>query len=306
MSQQKQHTLSKSVIFTGKGLHTGRIVRLEVLPAAPNTGIVFQRTDHPNAVAMAAHAANVTTSELCTTLGAGASSIGTIEHLMAAFVGMGVDNAVVQLNGPEVPILDGSSKPFVTGFMKAGLKRQNYNRRYMVVKEAFEFQDGDRFIRVEPAKKTEFHCEIDFGDSFIGRQSLSMRLNTKEFMKLSMARTFCHLNEVNAMRKVGLAQGGSLENAVVVTDSGILNEEGLRADDEFVRHKLLDCIGDLGLMGCPVVGKFTVVRPGHAFISNFMNALLAQRHKYLTVIEPGPAVREEDAEVALAAAVVYG
>jgi len=282
-----QKTINQKLIFTGKGLHTGRIVRMEILPAEANTGIVFLRVDNPNAKPLIAHVNNVTSTELCTTIGSGISSIGTIEHLMAAFAGLGIDNAIVKVNAPEIPIMDGSALEFVEAMMLAGLKDLAVGRKLFVVKETFKYSEGDRTITIEPSRSIRYRCSIDFGDSYIGSQSIDFSFTLKEFLKLANARTFCHLNEVNALRTAGLALGGSLENAIVVTDHGVMNEEGLRADDEFVRHKLLDCLGDLALVGAPMIGKVTVHKPGHSFHSNAMNELLMRKDRYLAVIEPG-------------------
>jgi UDP-3-O-[3-hydroxymyristoyl] N-acetylglucosamine deacetylase len=284
---RSQKTINQKIVLTGKGLHTGRVVRMEIIPAEVNTGIVFQRTDHPHAAQVSALAQNISSTDLCTTIGSSFSAVGTIEHLMAAFAGLGIDNVVVKLNAPEVPIMDGSSQPFVTEFLRVGLRDQKVGKKFYAVKEAFEVKLGDKYILVEPAKHTTFQCSIDFSGSFIGKQTAEFIFTPEEFIKLCQARTFCHVNEVNALRAAGLALGGSLENAVVVTDSGVLNEEGLRTEDEFVRHKILDCIGDLALLGAPLIGKITIHKSGHSLHAKFMNELLLQKDKYLTVVEPG-------------------
>lgn len=279
---------------------------MEVLPASANSGISFQRTDVENPVILKACATNITSTDLCTTIGSGRTAVGTIEHLMAAFAGMGVDNALVRLNAPEVPIMDGSARPFVREIKRIGLLDQKIQRKLFVVKEPFEYRDGNRMIRVEPARETKFHCSIDYERSYIGKQSLEFTFTRDSFLKLAEARTFCHVNEVNALRSMGLAQGGSLENAIVVTDDGVLNEEGLRGDDEFVRHKILDCIGDLYLLGGQIVGKVTIVRPGHGLHADFMNRALMQRSRYFDVVEEVPTFVEEKRELAFAGGVVFG
>jgi len=304
---RNQKTLNHKIVLTGKGLHTGRLVRMEISPAAANTGIVFQRAANPNAPPLVALAQNVTSTELCTTLGSGISSVATIEHLMAAFVGVGIDNAIVRVNAPELPIMDGSSKPFVDELVRCGSKEQQVGKRYYVVKKSFEFRLGDRLIKIDPARSIRYRCSIDFGKGFIGQQSLEFSMTKKSFLKLSGSRTFCHVQEVNAMRAVGLALGGSLENAVVVTDTGVMNEEGLRSQDEFVRHKLLDCIGDLALLGAPLVGCITVHKPGHTLHAAFLNELLMKKDRYLALVEPDAFRVGEAAELGIAAPIaVYG
>ena len=282
------------------------MVRLEIHPASANYGIRFLRTDVDRAEIVPALYSNITATELCTTVGSGGNTVGTIEHLMAALVGLGIDNALVRINGPEVPIMDGSSRPFIHAIEKAGIADLGVPKKYFVVKETFEMRSGDRWIRIEPAHELSYQCEIDFGNSFIGHQSIEMVMNESNFLKLADARTFCHLNEVNALRSIGLAQGGSLENAVVVTDTGVVNEEGLRGDDEFVRHKLLDCIGDFGLLGGSLVGKVTISRPGHGFHSDVMNQLMLHRSKYLTIVSPAPVHQESKKAAVGNGAVVFG
>jgi len=281
-----QQTLSSKVVFTGKGLHSGRVVRLEVLPAPAHSGIVFRRVDTEQPVSILAHIDNVSSTQLSTTIGQGAHQIGTIEHLMAAFYGMGIDNAIVNVDAPELPILDGSSRMFVNEFLRVGLRRYPVQKRLLIVKKRFEYRDGDKVIKIEPAKSLRFRCAIDFSGSVIGQQSIDFAYSPDSFLTVADARTFCHLREVNAMRQAGLALGGSLENAVVVGDEGVINEEGLRGDNEFVRHKLLDCIGDLALLGAPLVGLVSVTKPGHALHVSFMRELEKVKHQHLTIVEP--------------------
>ncbi len=279
---------------------------MEIMPAAANTGIVFQRTDIPNSIAIEAQPYNITSTDLSTTVGAGANAVSTIEHLMAAFAGLEIDNAIVKVNAPEIPIMDGSSTAFVEVLLQAGLKRLKLPRRQYVVRRAFEVCQGDRFIRIEPARRTKYKCSIDFTHKIIGRQSIEMAMGRAEFLQLANARTFCHINEVNAMREIGLAQGGSLENAIVVTDNGVMNPDGLRGSDEFVRHKLLDCIGDLAILGAPLVGLITVHKPGHALHAQFMIELLKQKSQVLSVLEGVPVMADKDEAMGFAEAAIYG
>ena len=306
-----QSTVRRKVKFVGMGLHTGRPVMLEILPAAAGTGIVFQRTDSATAVATPATIAHVANTELSTTIGVGASSVSTIEHLMAAFSGLGIDNALVRIDGPEVPILDGSAAPFVDKLLAAGLTKVEGVRKLLLVKDTFEVRDQGRLMRIEPSTRLRFHSEIDFASQAIGRQALDFTFSRSSFLELCESRTFCHVKEVEAMRAVGLALGGSLENAVVVTDTDVMNAEGLRSPDEFVRHKLLDCIGDLALLGAPLVGHITTVKAGHGLHARFMQELMSRQSELLTVVEIGtvpgrrPAM-PEGLQAMAAAAAIYG
>lgn len=281
MMNTRQRTLAAPAQLTGVGLHSNKPVTVNVLPAKPNTGIVFHRTDSEYASLVEAHVFNVGATELSTSIGTGASSVSTIEHLMAAFAGLGIDNALVRLDGPEVPIMDGSSSPFVEAFLAAGVIVQRAKRRYYEVIKTFEFVRGDKTIRIEPSRKTRFKCSIDFPVAVIGKQSSEIELTAEGFLELAFARTFCHVKEVTAMRNAGFALGGSLQNAIVVDDAGVLNKEGLRARDEFARHKLLDAIGDFMLLGAPLLGKVTLYKTGHSMHAQCLEELLKNKSKYL-------------------------
>lgn len=283
-----QKTIGKKVVFTDKGLHSGRIVRLEIQPATANTGIIFQRTDVEVALPVAAHVRNISSTELCTTIGHGSHSIATIEHLMAAFAGLGIDNAYIFINGPEVPIMDGSAEPFVKAFMEAGLKVLKTERKVYVMRDTFEFRRGDQYLIATPSQRPKVKCSIEFSRSIIGFQTFEYRPSPENFLKVADARTFCHLNDVNLMREQGLALGGSLDNAIVVTDSSVLNAGGLRGSNEFVRHKLLDMIGDLSLLGHPLVADITAHKPGHTLQAQFMRELWARRDELLELVTLHP------------------
>ena len=285
MVSDKQHTVSRRIEVSGIALHSGKVVRMEILPAAINTGIVFKRVDLPGTPTVLAHVSNIQSTDLNTTIGSGEAKVSTIEHLMAAFAGLGIDNALVKIDGPEVPVMDGSAAPFVDRILVAGISSQEAQRRYFVVRETFEFQMGDKWIRVEPSDFASYEMEIDFKSKIIGRQSFGFTMDREAFLDVAGCRTFCHVNDVNAMRNAGLALGGSLENAVVVSDDEVLNPEGLRFDDEFVRHKLLDCVGDLALLGGPIVGKVTASKSGHGLHAAFMKAVWARRHEVLAIVE---------------------
>lgn len=299
----KQHTVSRRIEVSGIALHSGKVVRIEILPAAINTGIVFKRVDLPGSPSVLAHVSNIQSTDLNTTIASGEAKVSTIEHLMAAFAGLGVDNALVKIDGPEVPVMDGSAAPFVERILATGIASQEAQRRYFVVREAFEFQMGDKWIRVEPCEVTRYEMEIDFKSKAIGRQVFGFNMDRESFIDISGSRTFCHVNDVNAMRKAGLALGGSLENAVVVSDEEVLNPEGLRSDDEFVRHKLLDCVGDLSLLGGPIVGRIVAYKSGHGLHAAFMKAVWAHRHQLLAVVED-LGVRRGASKVAVAAGAI--
>jgi len=280
----KQNTLKDTVSFQGQGLHSGKATQMNIRPAPAGYGIKFIRIDQSLTSIIEAQAGNITKTELCTTLGNGSESISTIEHLMAAFLGLGIDNAMVEIDATEIPIMDGSALPFAEGFLKVGLEELDQPRKSLVVKKTFEFHDDDRSVKIEPSDHPSYQCSIDFGKGFIGRQSIDFKLTQENFLELANARTFCHINEVNYLKSVGLALGGSLENAVVVTDDGVMNEEGLRNKDEFVRHKLLDCIGDLFLLGAPIIGRITVIKPGHGLHAKFMQEVLNRKDELFTVV----------------------
>lgn len=249
-------------------------------PADENTGIVFRRIDLPHGERdIAAQWHNVVDTRLATTLGnASGARVGTVEHLMAAFAGCGVDNAVVELDAAEVPVMDGSAAPFVFLVECAGIADQAAPRRAIKVNRTVRVTDGARSIAVHPANGFSVVFEIDFDSVAIARQALGLRLVNGAFKTdIARARTFGFEHEVSALRAAGLARGGSLDNAVVIRGDTVLNVEGLRYDDEFVRHKILDCIGDLYLAGGPIIGRVEGTRSGHALNNRLLRALMADR-----------------------------
>jgi UDP-3-O-[3-hydroxymyristoyl] N-acetylglucosamine deacetylase len=274
----KQQTLAGPAIFAGIGVHTGAHVRVAVRPAAVNAGIVFVRTDirdRDNRVAVSGEA--VTKTQLGTVIeNAAGVKVSTIEHLMAAFAALGVDNALVELDGPEVPIMDGSSIQFVALIDRVGRKTQEASRCYIQILEPIEVVDGDKVARLLPADQFELAFEIAFDAVTIGRQAIDMVMDETAFREeLADCRTFGFVHEVEALRAMGLARGGSLENCVVIDGTRILNPEGLRRPDEFVRHKALDAIGDLYVLGAPILGRFEGVKAGHTINNALVRALLA-------------------------------
>lgn len=272
--EKNQHTLKKEVRIAGIGLHSGNRVTMRLKPGRENSGIVFVRTDISGQPSVRALVQNVTDTRLATTIGADGVSISTVEHLLAAFAGLAIDNAIVEIDGPEVPIMDGSAYPFVQILTRTGRKRQKAGRRMIRIIDEVVFADGDRSVRVTPCRNRRLTCEIDFPHKVIRQQSQTVTVSPETFAgEIAQARTFGFLEDIEALRQNGLALGGSLENAVVVDRFGVLNEEGLRFADEFVRHKTLDLLGDLSLFGCPIIGHVTAVKAGHQQHLGFLREL---------------------------------
>ncbi|MDP3173014.1 MAG: UDP-3-O-acyl-N-acetylglucosamine deacetylase [Phenylobacterium sp.] len=274
-----QHTVQGPAVFAGVGVHTGAHTRVTVRAAAPDTGIVFIRTDvtdRDNRLRPTGEA--VCKTQLGTVIeNAAGVTLSTIEHLMAALVMLGIDNAQVEIDGPEMPIMDGSSLPFVQVLDRAGRRAQSAPRRYIEILERVEVRDGDKRASLAPADSFETAFEIAFDSAAIGRQRVDLKMDEAAFRKeLANCRTFGFLHEVEALRAIGLARGGSMDNAVVIEGDRILNPEGLRRPDEFVRHKTLDAIGDLFVLGGPVIGRFEGVLAGHGMNNALVRALLAR------------------------------
>ncbi len=273
-----QNTLSSSVRFTGRGLHSGAPVSMTVKPAPADHGIWFRRMDvaQGDALVPAVWTA-VKSAKLCTLIAnADGVSVSTIEHLMAALAGCAIQNALIEISGPEVPILDGSAMPFVEGFLSVGIQPQNASVRAIRVLKTVEVRDGEALARLEPSEMLEINFSINFSDAAIGKQVKSLNMANGAFVReLSDSRTFCRNSDVIAMQKRGLALGGTLENAVVFDGDQILNPGGLRHSDEPVRHKMLDALGDLALAGGPVLGRYTGIRAGHALTNRLLRALFA-------------------------------
>lgn len=273
-----QRTLKSNVKFTGIGLHSGKPVHMTVKPASVENGIWFNRTDEKSRDGMIfAGWQFADGSPLCTRLvNDEGVSISTIEHLMAAFVGCGITNAIVDIDGPEVPILDGSAIEFVRAFLTAGTLDQNTPVRAIRVLKSVEVTKGDATARLDPSDSIQMDFEIDFADAAIGRQSRSMALANGAFVhELCDSRTFCRNKDVDAMRAQGLALGGTMDNAIVVDGPNVLNPTGLRHSDEPVRHKMLDAMGDLALAGGPIFGAYKGHKAGHAMTNQLLRALFA-------------------------------
>lgn len=297
---ERQRTLKNPIHCSGVGVHSGRKVHMTLKPAPAGHGIVFRRSDTGEAVpALWRHAVE---SPLCTTLVTpSGDKITTIEHLMSAFVGLGVDNALVELDAPEVPIMDGSAAPFVFLLECAGTEEQAAPRRWLEVLKPVEVVDGQRSARLLPDERTHLAFAIDFPNAVIQRQTWSGSVTPASYKReIARARTFGFLPEVEALRARGLARGGSLDNAIVIDGARVLNEGGLRYADEFVRHKVLDAIGDLYLMGGPLLGRFEGERAGHALTLRLLNALFADAAawRWRDTVEAGAAHRLPERAVA--------
>lgn len=263
----KQRTLKNVIRATGVGLHTGEKVYLTLRPAAPETGIVFRRVDLDPAIDVPARPENVSDTRLSTTLERDGVKISTVEHLMSAFAGLGIDNAYVDLTAAEVPIMDGSAGPFVFLIQSAGIEEQGTPKRFIRIKKRVQIQDGDKWVRFEPLNGFKVSFTIDFDHPIFKNsvQVASVDFSTTSFVKeVSRARTFGFMQDLEALRDAGLARGGSLDNAIVMDSFHILNEDGLRYEDEFVKHKVLDAIGDLYLLGHPLIGAFSAHKSGHS------------------------------------------
>jgi UDP-3-O-[3-hydroxymyristoyl] N-acetylglucosamine deacetylase len=273
-----QHTLARPAAIAGVGLHSGVDVKGAILPAAADAGIVFVRTDLAGDNSIPAIAEAVTQTRLGTVIGnAAGAQVSTIEHLMSALAGLGVDNAIVELGGPEAPIFDGSAAPFVALIDAAGLARQAAPRAYIEMLEPVEIVAGDKRAALYPADRFEMAFEIDFPTAAIGAQRIDLALDADTYRReIAPARTFGFLHEVEALRKAGLARGGSMENCLVIDGDTLANPEALRFADEFVRHKLLDALGDLYLLGGPLIGRFESVRGGHELNNALARALVAR------------------------------
>ncbi len=289
-----QKTIKKRIDCSGIGLHTGKDVCLSLIPLPPDSGIWFRRTDLPHKPYIKAAADNVTQTSLCTTLGNNGNAVSTVEHLMAAFAGMGVHNILVEVDAPEVPIFDGSAKCFVELLEDAGIATQKAASDVFELDKRFSIAQEDKKITYYPNKELIVSFTIDFDHPLLKEQEYTFRFSEDSFVEeISRARTFGFLKDVEAMKRCGYARGGSLENAVVIDDEGILNPEGLRYPNEFVRHKILDFLGDLYLYGKPVRGHFVVYKSGHTLNNLLIRALKNGKAEG----EPIPSPLQEPSEI---------
>jgi len=273
----RQRTLKTIVKATGVGLHGGRRVELCLRPAAPDTGIVFRRVDLDPVVEMPADPYAVVDTRMCSGLQNGSAKIGTVEHLMSALAGLGVDNCYVDVDAPEIPILDGSAAPFVFLLQSAGFELQNAPKRFLRVKKAVEYREGDKWVKLEPYDGFRLSFSIHFNHPAVDSTQTTTTVDFAQQVyarDVARARTFGFMQDVEAMRNLGLALGGSLDNAIVMDEHRILNPHGLRYDDEFVKHKILDAIGDLFLAGHPLLAAYSANKAGHALNNQILRVLL--------------------------------
>lgn len=279
-----QITISKPVTARGVGLHSGQSVTLTLYPAAADHGIVFQRMDVAEQPKIRALWDRVTDTRLCTLIAENGVSVGTIEHLMSALRAANVDNVLVTLDGPEVPIMDGSAEPFSFLLQCAGLAVQKAAKRSLRVAKTVRVTEGDKWAEYTPANESAFSFAADYNHPVAGSQEHSVTLLNGNFAsQIARARTFCFVQDVEMMRAAGLIKGGSLDNAIVLDADKILNPSGLRFADEFVRHKILDAVGDLYLAGMPIVGHYRGHKAGHALNNKLLHALFADSANYQTI-----------------------
>jgi UDP-3-O-[3-hydroxymyristoyl] N-acetylglucosamine deacetylase len=283
----KQRTLKSLVKSSGVGLHTGQKVRMVLRPAPPDTGIVFRRIDLASPVSIPARAESVGEARLASTLIKDGVKVHTVEHLMSALAGLGIDNAFVDLDAPELPIMDGSASPFALLIQQAGIEEQGAPKRFLRVRKTVEVKEGDKWARLEPYEGLRMSFSIEFRHPVIDRSTQSVTVDfaeTSYLKEIARARTFGFMHEVEDLKDSGLALGGGLDNAVVLDEHSVLNSDGLRFADEFIRHKLLDAMGDLYLLGRPLLGAFTAHKSGHALNNKLARAALAETGALETVV----------------------
>lgn len=285
----RQRTVKSEMSCTGIGLHSGQRSKLTIKPAPIDTGIKFVRKDIKQQPFIQADFENVIDTRLSTTLGSNGHRIATVEHLMAAFFGLGIDNAIVELDGPEVPIMDGSAAPFIFLLKSAGIKEQKESKNFIVIKKDMKISDGEKSVSIHPSKELRITYRIDFQHPLIREQEYSLRFSGKDFIEeISRARTFGFLKDLQFLRENGLAQGGSLDNAIVIDEFRILNEDGLRYKDEFVRHKILDFVGDLAILGSPIIGHFVVEKSGHFLNQAVLKDLMKNKKSWKKLVFKNP------------------
>ena len=279
----KQRTLAKTVSCSGIGVHSGKNVNLTLKPAPINYGIKFIRTDLPDSPSIPACFSMVVDTSLATVIGYNGFIVSTIEHLMAAFAGLSIDNVSVELDSYEMPIMDGSAEPFTRLLKEAGIEELNAHRYYFVVKEPIELNQDGKSVGIYPSPDLKITCTIEYDHPLINKQTFSTKITERVFEKeICSARTFGFLHEIEYLRQYGFAKGGSLDNVVVIDKGSILNQDGLRFPDEFVRHKLLDCIGDFSLLGLPILGHIVLNKTGHAFNHAFIEKFFSNKESWET------------------------
>ena len=272
MSVLNQKTINQDITFNGIGLHSGLAVTMTVKPAAPNTGIIFKRIDLKENNVVVPNIFNVSSAVFCTTISNDHGvSVSTIEHLMGALYGLGIDNALIEIDNQEVPILDGSAKLFVEAISKIGIKNSDTPIKIIKILRKIEFVDGNKTITIEPSKiSLDIDFELKYTNEFIGTQRNSVKVFESDLSDIYNSRTFCLFEDIEKLKELGLAKGGTIDNAIVVKDNQVLNQNGLRNQKEFVNHKILDCMGDLYLAGYKIIGKIVCSQGGHKLTNQLL------------------------------------
>ena len=286
MSILNQKTINKNLIFKGVGLHSGLVATMTIKPAEPNSGIIFKRIDLKENNIIIPNIFNVSSAVFCTTLSNDqGTKVSTIEHLMGALYGMGVDNALIEIDNEEIPILDGSAKIFVEKIKEAGIRESNNPIKVILINKKIELQDDKKTISIEPNKTSlDIDFEIKYNNSLIGTQRNLISVYNSDLTEIYDSRTFCLFEDIEKLKKMNLAQGGSLENAIVVKDNEILNDKGLRNKKEFVNHKILDCMGDLYLAGYKIIAKITCSQGGHKLTNDILRLVFEDANNF-SIIE---------------------
>jgi len=281
--QQYQKTIKKKIILEGIALHSGVLVKIALIPSHENTGIVFLRTDLKKNAVIKACWENIVPASLCTKISnKHGASVSTIEHLMFSFYALGITNLLIEINGAEIPIMDGSSKVFIDEILNNGLLDQKRKLSHLIIKKTFEVGDKNRFIKYEPSKTNSLEIDytLEYKDQFIKKQNFSSKDVKKNFLDIANTRTFCHQEDLEKIFAMGLAKGGSLDNAIIISGNKILNQGGLRCENEFVKHKTLDCLGDLYLSNYFINGKITCSQGGHELTGNLLKKIFKDKKNY--------------------------
>ena len=279
-----QNTIQSSVELKGIGLHTGQEAYLAFHPAPENTGIHIQRSDLPNKPSLPVSAQHVQATNMATTIGGDFFRVSTVEHCLSAVTALQIDNVILEVRGPEIPVGDGSARIFWEALNSVGIQQQNQPKKFVFIKKEFELTDGDKWVKVKPYNGLKIDCTIDFEHPVIGHQKMSLDLTGESFKKeILNARTFGFLKDAEALKAAGLALGGSLDNAIIMDDDSVMNPDGLRYDNEFVRHKILDAIGDLATLGRPVLAHFEMYKSGHDLLNKLIKKILANPDLYSEV-----------------------
>ena len=286
MSVLNQKTISKNITLKGVGLHTGLDANLIIKPAEPNTGIIFKRIDIRENNIIVPNLFNVSSAVFCTTISnENGVSVSTIEHLMGALYGMGIDNALIEIDNQEVPILDGSARAYIKAINEVGIKNSKVPIRIIKIEKKIEFNDGKKTISIEPSKiSLDIDFELKYKNKLIGTQRNIIKVYESDLTDIYNSRTFCLYEDIEKIKKMGLAKGGSLENAIVIKDNKIMNKEGLKNEKEFVNHKILDCMGDLYLAGYKIIGKIICSQGGHKLTNQLLRRVFQDKNNF-SIIE---------------------